>query len=148
MDSYEIESGAAPALFAEDVRGAEERGQIGRLGLLGLEAWGYGWGRAGLELVGNGLARIGGAGASRVGRQLGWEGIGADGGGGAEWDHAVVFTGHMIDAPGREKARFPESAEGAARAAILRAVSMMIERSAAGGLCRAGGAHGGSCGRG
>ena len=61
------------------------------------------------------------------------------------FDHAVVFTGHMIDAPERKVPRFPARAEAAATAAIRRAVEELLggaaaERSALG---IAGGASGG-----
>ena len=36
----------------------------------------------------------------------------------AEFQHAILFTGHMIDAPGRKKERFPARAEAAARHSI------------------------------
>jgi hypothetical protein len=40
--------------------------------------------------------------------------------------HAIVFTGHMIDAPGRRVPRFPASAEAAAHAAIKQSVEALI----------------------
>lgn len=44
----------------------------------------------------------------------------------SSFDDAIVFTGHMIDAPGRKAERFPARAEDAAREAILRAVEGLI----------------------
>jgi len=46
------------------------------------------------------------------------------------FDHAVIFTGHMIDAPGRTAARFPARAEAAAREAMRGALSQVLERIA------------------
>jgi hypothetical protein len=40
-----------------------------------------------------------------------------------EFAHALIFTGHMIDAPGREQARFPAWAESRARRAIHEAIA-------------------------
>lgn len=42
--------------------------------------------------------------------------------GDAEFAHALVFTGHMIDRAGRAEPRFPEWAEERARAAIREAI--------------------------
>jgi hypothetical protein len=42
------------------------------------------------------------------------------------FDHAVLFTGHMIDAPGRETERFPARAESAARAALEESVAALL----------------------
>ena len=39
---------------------------------------------------------------------------------------AILFTGHMIDAPGRQAVRFPASAEEAARVAIRRSVESVV----------------------
>jgi hypothetical protein len=57
------------------------------------------------------------------------------------FSRAVLFTGHMIDAPGREVPRFPARAESAVRAAIrssLSALSTVPPRTTvgvAGGAC-------------
>jgi hypothetical protein len=58
------------------------------------------------------------------------------------FDHAILFTGHMIDAPGRKVERFPARAEGAAREAIRSSIAGL---SAKGGskVGIAGGASGG-----
>jgi hypothetical protein len=55
----------------------------------------------------------------------------------------VLFTGHMIDAPGRKEPRFPPQQEGTARDAIRAA--LQVELAAPGGVSRAiaGGASGG-----
>lgn len=55
----------------------------------------------------------------------------------------VLFTGHMIDAPGRARPRFPPEKEEVARQAIQRAIE--IERQRPGGVALgiAGGASGG-----
>ena len=42
------------------------------------------------------------------------------------YDHAILFTGHMIDAPGRKAVRFPARAEAAARAAIARSLITLV----------------------
>jgi tetratricopeptide (TPR) repeat protein len=39
---------------------------------------------------------------------------------------AIVFTGHMIDTPGRERARFPKAAEAKARAMIHAGLSQLL----------------------
>ncbi len=44
------------------------------------------------------------------------------------FDHAVLFTGHMIDAPGREMERFPARAEASARAALEESVAALTTR--------------------
>ena len=41
------------------------------------------------------------------------------------YDHSILFTGHMIDAPEREAVRFPATAESAALFAIGNAVSLL-----------------------
>ena len=61
-----------------------------------------------------------------------------------EFKHAILFTGHMIDAPGREKERFPARAEDAGRRAIAASVDSLlaaIGRESVVGI--AGGASGG-----
>ncbi len=57
----------------------------------------------------------------------------------------LIFTGHMVDAPGREKPRFPrtEEAEKAARAAIKEAVEKRMRSEAGVRTGFAGGASGG-----
>jgi hypothetical protein len=59
-----------------------------------------------------------------------------------EWDFAqsLLFTGHMIDAPGRKVERFPARAEARARAAIYEVV-LGLRREATVGI--AAGASGG-----
>jgi hypothetical protein len=42
------------------------------------------------------------------------------------FQHAILFTGHMIDAPGRAHPRFPARAEPAARAAIHNALEALL----------------------
>jgi hypothetical protein len=68
---------------------------------------------------------------SAAGNSAGWE-----------FAHAVLFTGHMIDAANRKVPRFPARAEAAARAAIRNSVTLLSaqERSTVG---VAGGASGG-----
>ncbi len=61
--------------------------------------------------------------------------------GGGTMPIALVFTGHMIDSPGRDGPRFPASLEGAARAAIGGELDGLKPRAIAGGF--ASGACGG-----
>jgi hypothetical protein len=42
------------------------------------------------------------------------------------YGHAILFTGHMIDAPGRKAARLPPSAEAAAQSAIRRSLEAIL----------------------
>jgi hypothetical protein len=56
---------------------------------------------------------------------------------------AIVFTGHMIDSPGREKPRFPQEAEAKARAIIHAEVSKLLDAYPGRALGLAGGASGG-----
>jgi len=57
--------------------------------------------------------------------------------------HAIVFTGHMVDAPGRAEPRFPSSVEPVARQAIRREVEAIIQALPGPALGIAGGANGG-----
>ena len=57
--------------------------------------------------------------------------------------HAIVFTGHMIDAPDRPEPRFPAAMEPAAREAIRREVASLINALPGPALGIAGGANGG-----
>ena len=60
------------------------------------------------------------------------------------FDHAVLFTGHMIDTPGRAKERFPARAEDSGRRAIedsLRSLLAVVGSETVVGI--AGGASGG-----
>jgi hypothetical protein len=56
---------------------------------------------------------------------------------------AMVFTGHMIDSPGREKPRFPQTAEATARAMIHAQVSELLRTYPGPALGIAGAASGG-----
>jgi hypothetical protein len=56
---------------------------------------------------------------------------------------AIVFTGHMLDAPGRDKPRFPPSEEANARSAIKKAVSDLLVSIPGQAIGIAGGACGG-----
>jgi hypothetical protein len=55
----------------------------------------------------------------------------------------ILFTGHMIDKPGRKEPRFPAAAEPLARAAIEKEVRQLLESSPRPILGVAGGANGG-----
>jgi len=56
---------------------------------------------------------------------------------------AIVFTGHMIDAPGRERERFPKAAEAKARAMIHAELSQLLNAFPGPALGIASGASGG-----
>ncbi|MBZ5621756.1 MAG: hypothetical protein LAQ69_23960 [Acidobacteriia bacterium] len=56
---------------------------------------------------------------------------------------AIVFTGHMVDAPGRTEPRFPAAMERIARDAIRREVASLIGALPGPALAIAGGANGG-----
>jgi len=61
-----------------------------------------------------------------------------------DFEHALLFTGHMIDVPGRKIERFPARAEAAAREAIKRSVHALVAaQSARTFVGIAGGASGG-----
>lgn len=62
-----------------------------------------------------------------------------------EWRfaHALLFTGHMIDRPGREQPRFPASAEENARTAIGDAVERIVGAHVGATVGLAGAASGG-----
>ncbi|HET9279069.1 MAG TPA: tetratricopeptide repeat-containing protein, partial [Flavitalea sp.] len=64
-------------------------------------------------------------------------------GGGNTKDHTILFTGHMIDQPGRNEPRFPLEKEQSVRAAIKAAVSTELERIKGTAVGLAGGASGG-----
>lgn len=57
--------------------------------------------------------------------------------------HALLFTGHMIDAPERRQPRFPASAEESARVAIRQAVASVHNVHAGATVGLAAGASGG-----
>jgi len=59
------------------------------------------------------------------------------------FQHAILFTGHMIDAPSRAEPRFPPRAEPAVRAAMRRALETIIASGPAPAFGMAGGASGG-----
>jgi hypothetical protein len=60
-----------------------------------------------------------------------------------EFAHALLFTGHMIDRPGRKQARFPAAAEDRARRAIHDAIAGVDWNLAGATVGLAGGASGG-----
>ena len=114
-----------PPGFAEEVERARQAGRTGDLALLAEEAsrLGFEWENAGLHLVGRAQFELKALDAAPA--------------------RVLLFTGHRVDAPGREKPRFPPAAEGKARAMIREAVE--AELAAAGGqvIGLAGGANGG-----
>jgi tetratricopeptide (TPR) repeat protein len=58
-------------------------------------------------------------------------------------DRVILFTGHMIDPPGAERPRFPESLREQARQAILEKVQQEAARTAGRVIAIASGANGG-----
>jgi hypothetical protein len=60
-----------------------------------------------------------------------------------EIDRVILFTGHRVDAAGREKARFPQSKEPVARDAIRRAIQAQKNLTTGSLLGISGGANGG-----
>ncbi len=58
-------------------------------------------------------------------------------------DRVILFTGHMIDAPGTEPPRLPESLRENARQAILEKVRQEVDRTAGTIIALASGANGG-----
>ncbi len=73
--------------------------------------------------------------------------------GNSQLERTIIFTGHMVDAPGRAVPRFPADRETLAAAAIQAKLSELMEDNPAGCLGIAGGASGGdllfheACGR-
>ncbi|RXH58273.1 hypothetical protein GRAN_1583 [Granulicella sibirica] len=59
------------------------------------------------------------------------------------WDHAILFTGHMIDAPDRKHPRFPASCEGRAREAMAKTLRELKRVHTVRTVGIAGGASGG-----
>jgi hypothetical protein len=121
---------AVPADFRAEVERAVEGGHPGDLELLAVEARGFEWEGEGLRLIERARRRL-----EKSGRMT----QPAPGGPG----RVLLFTGHMIDAPGRERPRFPPDMEGTARRAIMETV--LGERESAGEVAYgiAGGASGG-----
>ena len=66
-----------------------------------------------------------------------------EGGGAKSRQRVLIFTGHMIDAPGREKPRFPADKEGVARQEIKKAVEAEMAAGDGVSFGIAGGASGG-----
>jgi tetratricopeptide (TPR) repeat protein len=67
----------------------------------------------------------------------------SEGGGAKGRKRVLIFTGHMIDAPGRKKPRFPADEEGAARQKIKEAVEAEMKSGDGVSFGIAGGASGG-----
>jgi hypothetical protein len=153
---------AVPPDFREEVERAAEGRQAGDLGLLGAEAEGFEWESEGLRLVGRAQFDLN----AFDGARATWEAVRrlepSDAEAGARLatvyqrladpsrsDRAhgrvLLFTGHMIDAPGRERPRFPPDREAAARQAIRETVLRERESAGAHGIAHgiAGGASGG-----
>jgi len=119
---------AVPADFVEEVERAEAGRHLGDLDLLAAEVRGFEWESEGLRVVGRAQLRI-----------KAYEGAS----GMKETSRVLLFTGHMIDAPGRKEPRFPPGKEGVAREAIAQAVSAETARPGGVAYGIAGGASGG-----
>ena len=128
-DSEERENSPdAPKDFRAEAERAVEGGHAGDLELLAVEARGFEWEREGLRVLERARLRLKASGPASQPAP-------------GEPKRVLLFTGHMIDAPGRERPRFPPDKEDAARQSIKEAVL----REAAGGVAYgvAGGASGG-----
>jgi hypothetical protein len=95
----------APRDYREEVEDAVRSRDLGRLALLGQEALGAVWESEALRLVEREQFRAGALEAA------------------AARPRTILFTGHRIDAPGREAPRFPADRETVARTAIREAVA-------------------------
>lgn len=112
-----------PPAFEAELERALAQGDAGRLGLLRWEAQGFPWEAAGARLVADSL------------RQLPEED--------QELRRAIIFTGHMVDAPGRAKPRFPPAKEPIAAAAIHQSLAAIAGEHPGACLGIGGGASGG-----
>jgi hypothetical protein len=111
-----------PQAFIDEVQRAVVSRQPGMLRLLMRESASYPWhGRATMEIA---------AELEKLDIQ-------------PRWNHAILFTGHMIDAPTRQHPRFPSAAEPAARKAILRGLGALLAGCSAPAVGLAGAASGG-----
>jgi hypothetical protein len=149
-----------PPGFGEEVARAAAGGRLGDLGLLAAEARGFDWEADGLRAVGRAQFDLG----DWRGAKSTWEAVlqlaphdpeaapslgticeklNGPTESTQERGRVLIFTGHMLDAPGRERPRFPADREGAARRKIKEAVEaeMSSEEGVAFGI--AGGASGG-----
>jgi hypothetical protein len=112
-----------PEAFLAEVRAAIECRQGGMLALLVAESEEFAWGQAAKRLIAPALAKLQESQPS--------------------FDHAILFTGHMIDAPARPHPRFPARAEPAAREAMLERLQQQLQTVAGRTVGIAGGASGG-----
>jgi hypothetical protein len=117
----------APTGFAEEVERAVAEKQLGDLGLLGAEAKGFSWESEGLRIVRRAQDRL------HFPRTEDMQ----------KGKRVLVFTGHMIDAPVREKPRFPPDKEDVARRKIKEAVQEEMKAGKGVSFGIAGGASGG-----
>ncbi len=111
-----------PQRFLADVRSAAALRQAGMLGLLKRESLSYSWHEAAARTIADELANL------AIPQY---------------WNHAILFTGHMIDAPTRQQPRFPAAAEADASEAILRSLKILLESHAGPAVGIAGAASGG-----
>ncbi len=116
----------APADFREEIAFAAERGRSGDLALLAEEVrrFGFQWAEEGLRLLVEAARGVQAAESEELGAVL-------------------AFTGHRIDAPGRETPRFPATAEPRARVMIREAVAGALDGAEKRVIGYAGGASGG-----
>jgi hypothetical protein len=111
-----------PHGFLTDVHSATAHRRPGMLGLLKRESLPYSWHEAAAAAVD----------AERTNLAIP-----------QRWNHAILFTGHMIDAPTRPQPRFPASAEPAAREAILDNLQTLLATKSSPTIAIAGAASGG-----
>ncbi|HEX8335905.1 MAG TPA: hypothetical protein VF621_04205 [Pyrinomonadaceae bacterium] len=149
-----------PPGFGEEVERAAAGRRLGDLRLLAAEARGFEWETDGLRVVARAQFDLkdwrGAKSTWEAVRRLAphdpeadlslgtiYERLGGLTESTEEHGRALIFTGHMLDAPGREKPRFPADREGVARRKIREAVK--AETATGGGACFgiAGGASGG-----
>jgi hypothetical protein len=104
---------ALPPSFLEDVErakrgvpGEDVATKLGDLGLLTDDIAGLSWEAEGLRAIGRARSELDAAAVPQT--------------------HAIVFTGHRLDAPGRAKPRFPASAEGSVADEIGRALDAIV----------------------
>jgi len=112
-----------PQSFLDDLADAAKNRHPARIALLALESESYSWHAEAQRLAADAIQTLGQ--------------------GEPAYAHAILFTGHMIDAPNRPQPRFPASAEPAARAAILSSLQSLLNSHPGPTIGVAGGASGG-----
>jgi hypothetical protein len=146
---------AVPKGFINDLHDAAAARRIGMLGLLALECQSYPWRTAALELATQELIALQASSAALAPLQCllslnpcDLEARAALDQASASpqpmaYDHAILFTGHMVDAPGRKQPRFPPQAESAAARAMTASLETLLKQHPGRSVGIAGGASGG-----